>query len=110
MALPPFLEKALADPFPFPVAYGLRSGEIFVANRAFFPEGQDRNDPNAWIELWDIVRYEYPDRNVCKIEDQDVTQINNSKSSMEHERFNFARGINVKVSDIIWIADGPWGS
>ena len=79
--LPYMLEKCLTD-CPFSYAVGLRDGTVL-----FFHEASREGD---WI------RFE-------EIEEHNILSIGS-------RRFNFERGLEVRISDIMWVSDAPYGS
>ena len=90
---PPFLAKASMDPFMY--AIGLHSGLVVVCEGVRelpMPEGRY---PAAfeWVELYGVTG----------------TTVN-VLSTVSAGRCSFDRGIQVRVSDIVWIADAPYGS
>jgi hypothetical protein len=82
LGLPLALVKALHDPFDYVV--GTRDGRIIRFSKATMNEG------DAWIlfsafEKWD-------------------------GHGMQGFDFTFERGVYVRVSDIVWASDAPYGA
>lgn len=85
LALPDALEKACSD-HPWDYVLGLRDGSIIRFSGASYEGGE-------WvhIETSDLVYTEGEDkRRVLP--------------------FSFDRGLDIRVSDISWVADAPYGS
>jgi hypothetical protein len=80
--LPDALVKACSDPFDY--AMGLRSGQVIrFFQAALSPDKQ-------WVHLeW---------------------HVNVSDEVMHGVPYSFERGLDVRVSDIMWVADAPNGS
>ena len=80
-ALPPALAKALRDPFDY--AMGLRDGTVIRFTEASMEPGSE------WVHI-------------------------NFEGWHGHEivgqPFTFERGLDVRISEIAWIADAPQGS
>lgn len=85
---PPHLVKATYDPFVY--ALRLRTGEVIVFESAEPVCG------DQWAYLKEPV----------------FTESVNGRRSDEKKSsaFNFERGVEVRVADIVWVSDAPWGS
>ena len=90
--LPPALNKALADHFA--CAVGLKGGTVIVAESAELVGGD-------WIHLQlatDSHGNEAGDRKAVRIYGGKPTAM------------TFDRGIDIRISEIAWAADAPYGS
>ena len=89
--IPPALGKAVVDPFDY--AVGLKNGDVLFFHEAYF----NFQNPE-WIRLDGVgERYESPLEQVW-------TRANTTGKAMFH------RGVWVRLSDISWAADAPFGS
>jgi hypothetical protein len=84
--LPPALVKAIFDPFDY--VLGLRDGRII-----HFQEAKLCGS-NKWVNLFG---------NGHGFKNEGAIEV----TGIDHE---FPRGINVRISDIMWVADAPNGS
>ena len=82
------LAKAVVEK-PFDYAVGLRDGTVIRF------QGAKASDDMAWVEL-----------------DGTELQILKAGNSpwLEDNNFNFERGLVVRVDDIVWASDAPFGS
>ena len=80
---PPDLEKACDDSFDY--AIRLRTGEVWR-----FREAEPIS--KSWVRLSDFM------------------PLRSSPSGPDSGEYPFERGVCVRVSDIVWIADAPEGS
>lgn len=88
-----FLDKLLEDVFP--VAVGMKSGTVFTCSEATLVEG--------WLQLRDS------DDGVCVWDS--ATHLDDMWAEKGPHRFRcLPRGVDVRLSDVEWIADAPWGS
>ena len=79
--VPPALVKAMHDTFQY--SMGLRDGSVidFTDAEAVSPE---------WVHISNITRHPFgPGAGI---------------------RFNFERGMDIRISEIAWVADAPFGS
>ena len=86
---PPFLAKAAMDPFRY--AMGLRTGMVLCFESAERVEGCP-----GWVALSGIETH----------------SISAQQVGVDGEwiPFSFDRGMHVRVTDIVWVADAPYGS
>jgi hypothetical protein len=82
---PPALVKACEDPFDY--ALKLRTGELWYFNEAT-PINRE------WVSINTVEAFGHSDE----------------ASRLETKRPPFDRGVDVRVSDIVWVADAPHGS
>lgn len=78
--LPPSLLKALRDSFDY--ALGLKNGHVIHFSEAHLLKGE------RWIKLIGF----------------------NETIEMDGVSFSFPRGLDVRISEIAWVADAPNGS
>lgn len=78
---PAALLKAVGDPFDY--ALRLRTGELF-----YFSEAAVNGGEFVHLELHSMHDDKAGEKPLCP----------------------FARGVDVRASDIVWCADAPWGS
>lgn len=78
--LPNALTKACSDPFDYVI--GLRDGNIIRFEAAEVQQNR------KWVKLTGITEVKMPEGWDCQ----------------------FPRGIDVRISDIVWVADAPAGS
>jgi hypothetical protein len=83
---PPFLAKAAMDPFFY--AVGLRTGAV-----VFFEEAEKLDGCPDWVALRGVREH-----SVRTLRDHPI------------DRFTFERGLHVRLADIMWVADAPYGS
>ena len=84
---PPALAKATVDYFTY--ACGLRDGTIVVFEEAAIVS-------RGWVRL-NVIGYLLFNRGpLTRLKDEGD--------------FTFDRGLEVRMSDIMWVADAPWGS
>jgi hypothetical protein len=83
VGIPYDLDKACGDPFEY--AVGLRNGQIFYFEEAIIY--------GAWVRLKGVKSNSVP-----MPRDEDL------------QRFTFDRGIQIRLSEIAWVADAPYGS
>lgn len=83
LGLPAALVKALSDPFQY--ACGLKDGTVFLFSGAQWEEG------SPWVHL-----------DPC---DWDGDEIGDRRLPC-----SFERGIDVRLSEVAWVADAPFGS
>jgi hypothetical protein len=88
---PPSLAKAVDDPFDY--AMGLRDGTIIYFHHATFipPDGE-------WVHL-DLGRNYVQD-----------TPLPRHKMIFNTSNLGHDRGVEIRVSEIVWVADAPHGS
>lgn len=82
--LPAALGKAIDDPFDY--ALGLRTGQIVFFTSASLSKNRQ------WVHL-----------------DLDNSFVHRDQEKGEIE-LPFERGLDVRVADIVWVADAPYGS
>jgi len=85
--IPPALAKAFVDPFSY--ALGLRDGRVILFMEADLLEG------GKWVHL---------------IGHGDNGNNTNGVVEMSGVDYPFDRGLDVRLSDIMWVADAPNGS
>lgn len=85
--VPPAIEKACCDPFEYGCC--LRDGRIVYFGSAAWSEHSPQ-----WVTLLDV-----------KSMSPEATANGRPLHS-----FNFDRGIEVRICDIMWAADAPYGS
>lgn len=83
------IEKACSDPFDY--ALGLKNGTIFRFVSAHL-DGE-------WLHL----------SGDSNIHEHNIPALVNAAGQQE-QRYNFERGVSVRLSEIAWIADAPMGS
>ncbi len=81
-SLPASLIKADCDPFDY--VLGLRTGVVIHFHKARIS--------GEWVTL-------YTDRRMCDV-----------PGTVQTLPYPFERGIDVRISDIVWCADAPFGS
>lgn len=90
LGIPDALSKAMGDPFVY--ALGLRNGQVIA-----FESARLSND-GLWVHLTPYDGY--------------GLQVHSDGSCypMTGVTMPFERGLDVRLSEIIWVADAPWGS
>ena len=91
--IPGALEKALGDPFTY--AMGLRNGQVIVFEQARL------SDDLKWVHLTPSSGI-----SVVDLQGEELT----GKYPLRDLAMTFDRGLDVRISDIVWVADAPWGS
>lgn len=86
--MPAALIKACCDEFTY--AMRLRSGEVIQFNSASWAPG------SQWVQIQQIGSVR-PDRDIAL-------------HRFSSDAMSFDRGMDVRISDIVWVADAPWGS
>lgn len=86
--LPWPLANAVVDPFPFGYAVGLRGGVV-----VYFERASMRMESPDFITLKGIKAHS------VRPADQDMPRL-----------FSFDHGLTVRIADIMWAADAPYGS
>jgi hypothetical protein len=103
---PAALQKAVGDPFVY--AMELRSIGVVTFEYAEIMCHQHAGNAYSgvvtvanpdWVRLKNIKLY----NELCGFDPM------NPKAA-DSDLFTFERGIEVRVSDILWVADAPWGS
>jgi hypothetical protein len=82
-SVPPALAKATVDPFTY--ALELRDGTVIVFMSATLH--------GEWVHLDEL---------------ENPSEI--SAQGKKTRPFTFDRGLDVRLADIVWVADAPWGS
>lgn len=95
-SIPYPLAKSCGDPFIY--AMKLRSGEIVVYEEA--------NIKGEWVNLSGIKEFHQPSLVAHPVPPpRTYPQLLDLNGPM-----TFERGMSVRISDIVWVADAPWGS
>lgn len=92
---PPWLVKATFDPFVY--AVGLRNGLTLTFNEAEQMQGS-----SEWVRLLGVAQFTLPSSNTVGLEEAPFV--------VGAGPYTFARGLEVRLADIVWVADAPFGS
>lgn len=92
---PPWLAKAAGDPFMY--AIGLRTGLTLT-----FTEAERIDGAPTWVRLRGVAQYTFPFSKTIGVDDAPLR--------VHEAPYTFARGLEVRLTDILWVADAPFGT
>lgn len=103
---PPSLQKATCDPFTY-AAYIRHVGVVtFEEAELVFVCDWLEEDPDPDMR----VNEEWVHLNAVEFTDQPSGFQGGRLPTEGSMSFTFDRGLDVRVSDLVWVADAPWGS